>query len=194
MTKQEHKMALNIADQYYLKAKGAMAGFCSDWEEACEAIGYAISYDENHCPSLCLLGKIQAQYLADYEAAFENFDKCIAANINYVDVYPEYIRFLVWAKELSRAKQLLAFAKKIKGIDLAQLYWCEASIYEVERNYKRGIKCLKEAKNHIYNDDYLYFIESEKTRLQNKLKKLKKKQKTKRKNKTSNRKFNTLLD
>ncbi len=188
-------MALNIADQYYLKAKGAMAGFCSDWEEACESIGYAISYDENHCPSLCLLGKIQAQYLNDYEAAFENFDKSIAANINYVQVYPEYIKVLIWANELARAKKLLEFARKIKGVDVAELYWCEGYIHEVESNYKLGMKCLKKAKANIYNDDYMYFIENEERRIEGKLKKAKKKQKSKRKNKTkSNMKFSSLLD
>ncbi|WP_053002145.1 tetratricopeptide repeat protein [Kordia jejudonensis] len=187
-------MALNIADQYYLKAKGAMAGFCSDWEEACEAISYAISYDENHCPSLCLLGKIQAQYLNNYEAAFENFDKCIAADINYVQVYPEYIKTLIWANELARAKQLLAFAQKIKGVDIAELCWCEAYIHEVENKYKKGLKCLKKAKQHIYNDDYIYFIENEERRLQNKLKKVKKRKSKRKKKKIAKVKFNSILD
>lgn len=188
-------MALNIADQYYLKARGAMAGFFSDWEEACEAIGYAISYDENHCPSLCLLGKIQANYLNNYEVAFENFDKCIAANINYVQVYPEYIKVLIWADEVARAWQLLEFARKIKGVDKAELLWCEAHIHEVEHNYKQSLKCLKQAKTLIYNDDYIHFIENEEKRIKKKLKKVnKKKQKTKRKNKIANLKFNSLLD
>ena len=194
MTKKEKKMALNIADQYYLKAKGAMAGFCSDWEEACEAIGYAISYDENHCPSLCLLGKIQAQYLNDYEAAFESFDKCIAANMNYTNVYPQYIKFLIWADELPRAKQLLEFAQTIKGVDFAELYCNEAYLHEVEGNYKQSMKCLKKAKTHTYNDDYTYFIENEERRIQNKLKKAKKKKSKSKKKTTTKIKFNSILD
>ena len=194
MTKKGKKMALNIADQYYLKAKGAMAGFCSDWEEACEAISYAISYDENHCPSLCLLGKIQAYYLNNYEEAFENFDKSIAANINYVQVYPEYIKVLIWADELPRAKQLLEFARKIKGVDLAELLWCEAYLLEMEYKYKQSLKCLKKAKTHTYNDDYTYFIENEERRIQNKLKKAKKKKSKSKKKKITKVKFNSILD
>ena len=31
-------MAVQIADQYYLKAKSAMSGFCSDWGEVCESL------------------------------------------------------------------------------------------------------------------------------------------------------------
>lgn len=108
-------MTLNIADQYYLKAKAAMSGYCTDWEEACEAIGYAISYDDEHCASLCLLGEIQAMYLGNYEAAFENFDKCIASNVEYAEVYPTYIKFLIWADEIDKAKKLVTFAKKSKS-------------------------------------------------------------------------------
>lgn len=188
-------MSLNIADQYYLKAKGAMAGFCSDWEEACEAISYAISYDENHCPSLCLLGTIQAQYLGNYEAAFESFDKCIVADINYVNVYPEYIKFLIWAEELSRAKQLLEFAKKIKGISTAEMYWCESYLHEVEGKYKQSLKCLKKAKQHIYNDDYMYYMNCEETRIQEKFSKSKKERKKRNLKKIrANLTFNTMLD
>ena len=44
-------MGLTIADSYYLKAKGAIFGWFSDWNEACESLNYALSYDENHCPS-----------------------------------------------------------------------------------------------------------------------------------------------
>jgi tetratricopeptide (TPR) repeat protein len=188
-------MSLNIADQYYLKAKGAMAGFCSDWEEACESISYAISYEENHCPSLCLLGTIQAKYLGNYEAAFENFDKCIAADITYVNVYPEYIKFLIWADEFSRAKQLLEFAKKIKSVSLAELYWNESYIHEVEKNYKQSLKSLKKAKQHIYNDNYMYFMEDEERRVRKKMKALKKKSKKgKSKKIKSKQKFNTILD
>lgn len=184
-------MGLNIADQYYLKAKGAMSGFCSDWEEVCEALGYAISYDDQHCASLCLLGKIQAEYLGDYISAFENFDKCIAANINYNAVYPLYSRMLIWADELPRAKQLIAFAKNIKGASMPELLSCESYIYEVEKKYTKSLKCLKQAKTHVYNDDYMYYIENEMSRVRKKLKKAKKKRKNKTKSKIG---FNTLLD
>lgn len=39
-------MGLTLADSYYLKAKAATGGFCSDWEEVCEALNYALSYDD----------------------------------------------------------------------------------------------------------------------------------------------------
>lgn len=184
-------MGLNIADQYYLKAKGAMAGFCSDWDEASESLSYALSYNENHCPSLCLLGKIQAEYLGDYASAFENFDKCIASDIHYVEVYPIYARLLVWADEYERAQQLIDFAKKIKSVSLAQLQWCESYINEIAENYKKSLKCLKAAKTNTYNDDYMYFLENEEIRIEKKLKKVKKSKKSKTKSSIG---FTSLLD
>lgn len=180
-------MGITIADQYYLKAKGAMAGFCSDWEEACESISYALSYDENHCPSLCLLGKIQAEYLSDFTSAFENFDTCIAADINYVDVYPLYARLLIWADELDRAMQLITFARKIKSVDTAQLFWCEAYINEIKGNYQKSIQLLKQAKAETFNDNYMYFLDDELHRIRKKNKKQKKKN-------NASLGFNTLLD
>lgn len=187
-------MTLNIADQYYLKAKGAMAGYCSDWEEACEAIGYAISYDEYHCPSLCLLGEIQAEYLQNFEAAFESFDKCIASDVNYTEVYPNYIKYLLWANELSRAKQVLAFAKTIKGVSLARLFWCEAYLFEIEKKYKKALKCLANAKKVTYANDFIYFLQDEEHRIQKKLEKQQEKKKAKQAKKASkNIKFRSLL-
>ena len=67
-------MGLTLADSYFLKAKGAANGFYTDWEEACEALNYALSYDENHKASLCLMGEIHAKHFSNYEKAFEYFD------------------------------------------------------------------------------------------------------------------------
>ena len=39
-------MGLTVADQYYLKASGAMGYFGSDWESVCESLNYALSYEE----------------------------------------------------------------------------------------------------------------------------------------------------
>ena len=56
-------MGLTIADTYFLKARGAACGIFSDWSEVCESLNYALSYDENHIASLCLLGEIYAEHL-----------------------------------------------------------------------------------------------------------------------------------
>lgn len=170
-------MGLTLADSYYLKAKAATGGFSSDWEEVCEALNYALSYDENHCASLCLLGEIYARHLSMPDKAFECFDKVIAIDTNYEDVYPMYIKYLIWNNKIDRAKKLIAFSQTIKTIDKAEIHWLSSCIEETLGNYKMCLKVLKKAKKHCYNDYYFDFMIDEQKRIEKKMK-LDKKQKT----------------
>ena len=177
-------MGLTTADSYYLKAKAACGGFDSDWGEVSEALNYALSYDENHEASLCLLGEIYAKNLALYDQAFECFDRLIAANMNYVAVYPKYVLYLIWAHETERAKQLIEFAMTVKGVDVSQLLWMSSYIEETKGNYKLSLKFLKKAKKKIYNDYYYGFMDDEADRVKKKIKLDKpKKKKSKKKQK-----------
>ncbi len=171
-------MALQIADKYYLKAKDSV---CYDWEEACDALNYAISYDEAHCPSLTLLGTIYAKHLNNLEEAFIYFDKVIATDANYAEVYPEYIKALIWANQLDKAQKIIDFALNIKTIDKPLVLWCQAYMHEVKENYKDGVSCIKEAKKVTYNDSFRDFLDREKSRLKAKLEELKPKKKSSKK-------------
>nr|WP_299215007.1 hypothetical protein [uncultured Allomuricauda sp.] len=163
-------MGLTIADTYYLKAKAAMGGFCSDWNEVCESLNYALSYDENHCASLCLLGEVYARNLNQYEEAFDCFDKVIAINSNYLDVYPLYAKYLIWVDEIERANKLIVFAFKLKGVSKGQLFWLSAYTAETKQKYKIALEHLKKGKIYSFNDDYFYFMKDEENRIKKKLK------------------------
>lgn len=163
-------MGLTVADSYYLKAKAATGGFCSDWEEVCESLNYALSYDENHCASLCLLGEIYVKYLSTPEKAFECFDKVIAIDANYEEVYYMYIKYLIWYNEIERAKKLIDFSKTIKTISMAEIHWLSSYIEETLENYNTCLKHLKEAKKHCYNDNYYDFVIDEQKRIEKKMK------------------------
>ena len=184
-------MGLTLADSYYLKAKGAMNGWCSDWEDVCEALNYALSYDENHCASLCLLGKIYAEYLSMPKEAFTCFDKVIAIDTNYEEVYPIYVKNLIINNEMNRAIKLISFSQSIKTIDKAQMYWLSSYLNETQGNYKVCLEALKDAKRHCYNDYYFNFMNDEDKRIKKKIelekpkkkKKKAKKEKSKKKNK-----------
>jgi hypothetical protein len=181
-------MALQIADQYYLKAKSAMSGFCSDWGEVCESLNYAISHDETHCPSLILLGKIYTEYLYDFEEGFSYFDAVIVANTNYTAVYPTYIKALIWNEDLEQAQKLIDFSLTIKAIDKASIFWLQAYVLEVKKDYKKGIKFLKEAKKETFNDHFSDYLDEEKKRLKAKLEELKPKKKMSKKKKKKSKK------
>lgn len=181
-------MGLTIADNYYLKAKDASGGFISDWGEVTESLNYALSYDENHCPSLCFLGEIYAEKLSQFDDAFEAFDKIIGIDTNYVDVYPRYIKYLIWQEQIERAEKLIRFAEKIKGIDVSQIYWLKAHIEDVNGNYKESIKLLKKAQVHVYNEHYFDFMDDERKRIKKKISLTTSKIKNKLKKKDSNKK------
>lgn len=161
-------MGLTLADSYYLKAANGV--YYSDWDEVCEALNYALSYDEEHCASLCLLGDVYAKNLSMFEKAFECFDKVIAINSNYADVYPMYIKYAIQSTDLKKAKTLLQFAKTIKTIDVSQIHWLSAYQNEVLGRYKQSLKHLKVAKTHCYNENYFSFLEEERTRIKHKIK------------------------
>ncbi|WP_299323811.1 hypothetical protein [uncultured Maribacter sp.] len=113
-------MGLTITDTYYLKAKAASD---YDWDEVCESLNYALSYDENHCAALCLLGKVYGANLNQYEKAFYCFDRVIAIDSHYLGVYPLYVKYLIWADEIERANKLIAFSLTLKGISKGNIFW-----------------------------------------------------------------------
>ncbi len=160
-------MGLTIADTYYLKAKAAR-GY--DWDEVCESLNYALSYDENHCAALCLLGSVYARNLHQYEKAFECFDKVIALDNYYLDVYPMYTLYLIWADEIERATNLIAFALTLKGVSKGSLLWLSAYAAETQEHYQIALKYLKKSKKYSFNEDYFSFIEGEEKRIKKKLK------------------------
>ena len=160
-------MGLTIADTYYLKAKAAVY---YDWEEVCESLNYALSYNEDHCAALCLLGKVYAKNLKQYDLAFECFDKVIAIDSSYVQVYIQYGKFLIWTGEIERATKLISFAFTVKGISKGELHWLSAYAFETKQEYKLALKELKEAKKHTYNYDYFSFLEDEINRIKKKQK------------------------
>jgi len=169
-------MGLTLADSYFLKAKGA-TGYYSDWEEACESLNYALSYDENHCASLCLLGKIYAEHFSNYEQAFECFDKIIAIDSSFLEVYNLYAKYLIWADQIEKAQKLIAFAFTLKGIDKSEMYGLSAYALETIGKYKIALQQLKKAKLESYNENYTDFLKDEIKRVKSKIKLITKKSK-----------------
>lgn len=167
-------MGLTLADSYFLKAKGAIEGHHNDWEEVCESLNYALSYDKSHCASLCLLGDIYAKHLIDYEKAFDCFDKVIAYDNMYLEVYSLYGKYLIWSDEVERAQKLILFAFTLKGIDKSEMYWLSAYALETRGQYKLSLKMLKKAELENYNGNYTYFLKEERKRVKDKVRLVKK--------------------
>ncbi len=154
--------------------KNASRGYDADWEEACESLHYALSYEEDHPAALCLLGNINAECFSNYEIAFECFDKVISNHPEYLEVYYVYARILIWADEIERSQRLIYHALKLKGIDKAQLYCILGQGLEIKRQYRLAKRILDQAILETYNDSYIDFLKDEKRRIQKKIKLFKK--------------------
>lgn len=174
-----------LANNYIFKALDA---YPYDLEEAIEALTYALSYDEKNTVALCLMGRIHAENLYDYEKAKEYYAEALAENIHAFGVYPHYINVLLWNEDLKEAAKLIDFALTVKGSDKAVLYAKKASLHEQLKEYKKALRFLKQAKEHTYNNEFLYVLKQEKERVKDKMPKKKEKPKRKVKGKKKKKK------
>lgn len=168
-----------LANNYIFKALDA---FPYDLEEAMEALTYALAYEEKNVMALCLMGRIYAEHLCDFEQAKQYYTEALAENINAFHVYPHYINVLLWNEDYDEAERLIDFALTLKGADKGVLHVAKAQLYEQKESYKKALKLLKEAKKYTYNESYMYTIKEHITRVEDKIPK-KKKQKSKKKKK-----------
>jgi len=171
-----------LANNYIFKALDA---YPYDLEEAIEALTYALAYEEKNTVALCLMGRIHAEKLYNYEKAKEYYAEALAENIHAIGVYAPYINVLLWNEDLKEAEKLIDFALTVKGSDKAVLYTKKANVYEQLQEYKKALSFLKQAKAYTFNNEYMYTIKEEKERIKGKLpkKKSKPKEKKKKKNK-----------
>lgn len=160
-----------LANNYVFKA---IENYPYDLEETMEALNYALSYDENNTMALTLLGRVYAEKLFKYGDALVYFKQALAENIHAYEVYIPYINTLLWNEDYQEAKKFVDFSLTVKGADKGTLYLKKAIICEYLKKYKKALTCIKLAKEHTYNNDFMYVIDQEKERIKNKLPKKKK--------------------
>jgi len=170
----------NLINNYLFKALDA---YPYELEEAVEALNYALSYDDKNTTALCLMGRINAEVINDYEKAKEYYAEALAENIDAIKVYPHYINVLLWNEDYEEAKKLIDFGLTIKGVDKAVLYLKKAIYYEQLKRYKKALSSIKLAKEYAFNNEFTDTINEEKKRIKGKLPKSKKQKKKKRKKK-----------
>jgi tetratricopeptide (TPR) repeat protein len=156
--------------------------------ETIGSLDYALSYDDKNTMALCLYGRVQADQLLRYEEAKEYFQQAISININAIEVYSYYINTLVLNEDYEEAKKLINFALTIKGINKTEILLKKVMLLESQKNFKKALKVLKEAKLETLSNEYDFLIEESEKRLnikvKKKLDKLSEKEKvTKKKNK-----------
>jgi len=160
----------NLLDKYLFQAIDA---YPYDLEETIESLQYALSYNQNSTHALCLMGRVYAEQLHNYEMAKSYYQDALAIDIHALNVYTHYIAVLLRNEDYKEAEKLINFAFTVKGIDKAMLYLKKAQLLERKREYKIALQHLKKATEMAYDSDYEQEIKELKTRIKAKMPKKK---------------------
>ena len=60
-------------------------------EETLESLSYALSYERSNTMALCLMGRIYAEQLKNFEQARNYFLDALTHNVYAIEIYPHYI-------------------------------------------------------------------------------------------------------
>ncbi|PWH83778.1 hypothetical protein DIS18_04285 [Algibacter marinivivus] len=148
----------------------AIEAYPYELAKAVEALNFALSYEPNNVKALHLIAKVQSEQFGDYKAAKGYYENVLAVNIDYPDVYPDFIRFLINNDDFSEAQKLIDFALTIKGIDKAGVKLAQGYLYEALSEFEKAEGALKETKMFGLNSEFDYFVDEVITRVSKKRK------------------------
>ncbi|WP_430813751.1 tetratricopeptide repeat protein [Carboxylicivirga sp. RSCT41] len=147
-----------LADQYFIKA---LDQYPYSLEEAIENLGYALSQNGEHSGANYLMGKLHQEQMNDFSKAETYYLKALAGNQDDLNVCMAYIHLLIVIKEFDKAQNLIAYANKIKGVDLSKTYSFQALIHESQRDYEQALVLFKKARFEAYNEECMTHINNE---------------------------------
>ncbi len=176
-------MENNLHNNYVFKA---MDAYPYELEETLEALNYALSYNNKDAQALCLMGRVYAEQLKDYETAKQYFAEAIAQHMEMPKTYPFYIQTLLWNGDYEEADKLITFGLTVKGTDKALLQLLQGILFEKQGDFKAAIKAYKKANKTATNNCFIEYVNNEISRVKKKMdprKKKKKKSNKKRKGK-----------
>jgi len=162
---------MNTIETYYLKAQD---NYPYNIEEAIENLNYALAYDGEYAPALCLKGRLYANEIKDYALAEEFFTRALAADIAYSETYLQFARLLINLERFDEAGNLLDQALTIKGVIKSELYQMKALCFESRADFEKAEKYLTKAQECSFNADWDNFLQKELKRISRKRRKLEK--------------------
>lgn len=174
-------MELSLADQYYLKA---LDNYPFDLAIVMENLTYALSYDEMHCPSYCLMGQVCMYYLKQYKKAEYYFNQAMLSDHQYPDTIKYFSLLKIWNRDFEGALKLIEFGMKMKGMNISILMTHKALILECSGQLDQSKKTMQQAENSSMEAQSLEYVQLHLTRISAKIKRLKKASKVKKQTRT----------
>lgn len=129
-------------------------------EDCIESLNYALALESENAVALCLMGRIQAEILKDFETAKSYFQQALFADKRYCEIYPNFIETLYELEEYSEALRLVEFALKIKGVKKGAILYKKAEIFDQMNEHKKALKTLDETVLHARNQSFIDDIEA----------------------------------
>lgn len=160
-------MGLRTVDQYYLKA---LDNYPFDLEAVAENLNYALSYDPDHGPANCLMGRTYMEHVKDYAKAAEFFDKAIIGDMDFPDTYKFYSLLKSWQNDYSGAMKIIDYGMKVKGIDKVFLIHIKSIIYESQGAYTKAEIQIQNALKFSFEKNRNEFFKNELSRIKKKIK------------------------
>lgn len=173
-------MENNLHNNYLFKALDA---YPYELEETLEALNYALSYNSKDAHALCLMGRVYAEQLKDYETAKQYYAEAVAHEMDMPKTYPFYIQTLLWNEDYDEAEKLITFALTIKGVNKSILHYYKAVLLEEQGQFKEAVKVYKIAIKLATDNGVINYVENELNRVKKKIKPKKKKKSKKKKSK-----------
>lgn len=158
-------MSSSLADQYYLQA---LEHYPFNPKEVIIALGYALSYDEDHPQAHCLMGRLLMESVKDYPRAAHHFEVSLLHGPDYVETYKYYSLLLIWLGRYDRAEAVIRRGLKVPGMHRAQLKYHRVLLYELQGRIEHAMAMLKITILTDTTSEGQQFLENEMKRLKKK--------------------------
>jgi tetratricopeptide (TPR) repeat protein len=112
--------------------------------------------------------------LGKFTEAESHFEKALGSDLNHIDTYYYYVNLLIQTGEYAKAKKLIKYAYKIKGVNLSRMKHNEGLIAEINGDYQKAKKYVSLAYDSSYKKAEREFLKDELDRVNSKIKGTKK--------------------
>jgi tetratricopeptide (TPR) repeat protein len=154
------------AETLYLKA---LSNYPFDFNEVCESLNYALSYDPAYAPALVMKGKIYMNEKMSLTTARTCFEQALSSDPLFTETYIHYGELLLLTEQFEQLETLIDKSFKIPGISKSSMYVLRARLYERQKNYRNAILTLNLAAEESYNEEMDKIIEVDRKRIDDKL-------------------------
>ncbi len=146
----------------------ALENYPYNMEECLEALKYAQSSDDQSALTHCLMGRIYAEQLHQYEDAKICFQEAMAEDMQLIEIYPDYINTLIQNEDYKEAEKLIEFAFTVKGLNKGTVWFYKIFLAEKMGEYKMALEHIKHAICEGFTSGFITHIEDMEKRIKKK--------------------------